>query len=485
MSRKDFVALIKAYRGGEWLECSLESVWGHTDGAVVVLGETSWVPEVSGANNCRRPLESFRLRHPEYPVVICDATPGAQSSTQCDIGLDAISSHFGPETAVLILDTDEVWAGDSLEALRDAVWSNPGIHYFRSSLHSYVKSPLYQVWPLERPNPCVALQHAKPQNTYNRFAVTSPQTLMLPDIVFHHFTYVRESEADLRDKFQTTSSQEKIPSDPTWWERVWPGLPAGRNLHMTPGFEHCWREIKVLPDVPVDLPVFCATVIAEEDERWKGVMEREPPASTLIPTPNDADAAKYQEFACLAPDVQLLRKRLKMTYLEALIVHAAAKHVPAEGAVLEIGSGTGGSLACVALGTKAQLWAVDPFTPYDEKTHAGIARGVREGNEAAFWETASAYSFADRVRHIKHNSDVAAAECPNEGFDLIIIDGNHSDEIVLGDLRAYWPKLKHGGLFLFHDYTTRFPGVIWAAKQWGIPYSVFAGTSMAYARKPL
>jgi predicted O-methyltransferase YrrM len=251
---------------------------------------------------------------------------------------------------------------------------------------------------------------------------------------------------------------------------------------MTPGFEYCWQQLKVLASCPVALPDFCADLCDAEDARWRDMIAVEPPATTIHASPSEPDAAKYPEFANLATDVTLLRKRLKMTYLESLVLHREASRVPAGGKILEIGSGDGGSLAVISLGFPGELWAIDPFVPYDELART-LVRGVTEGNEKNFWSTAAAYGYGDRLRQIKKNSDVAAAECPDNAFDLILVDGNHSHKIAKADIEMYWPKVKPGGVMLIHDYTTRFPGVIQACQECGLSYSVFAGTSLAYARK--
>jgi predicted O-methyltransferase YrrM len=307
--------------------------------------------------------------------------------------------------------------------------------------------------------------------------------MFCPDVLFHHFPYVRADQSEIVAKFNATSSQETVASSSKWLETVWPRLPLGSNLHMTAGAERCWPGIKVLPECPVAMPAFCQPLQDVEDARWRDMIAIEPAETTVHACPSEADAEKYPEFAALAEDVTLLRSRLKMTYLEALVLHREATKVPQDGAILEIGSGDGGSLAVMALASQAALWAVDPFVPYDEEART-LVRGVMEGNEARFWDTAGHYEYAGRVRHIKRNSDQAASLCPDSDFDLILVDGNHSELICLSDLQLFWPKVKPGGTMLIHDYTTRFPGVIRACQRWGIEYKVFAGTSMAYARKP-
>jgi hypothetical protein len=58
----------------------------------------------------------------------------------------------------------------------------------------------------------------------------------------------------------------------------------------------------------------------------------------------------------------------------------------------------------------------------------------------------------NRMRLIKGFSDEFCKFFPNEIFDFIYIDGNHSYESVKKDLNSLYPKMKKGGLFSGHDY---------------------------------
>ena len=69
---------------------------------------------------------------------------------------------------------------------------------------------------------------------------------------------------------------------------------------------------------------------------------------------------------------------------------------------------------------------------------------------------------ADLVHPVQMSSTQAAQTFPDNFFDFIFLDAAHDYASVQEDLRAWWPKLKAGGLFAGHDYSPVWPGV-WRA----------------------
>jgi predicted O-methyltransferase YrrM len=340
----------------------------------------------------------------------------------------------------------------------------------------------------------VALQNAGQQPLEGRFNVRSPNTKLLPDVVFHHFSYVRDDESELRSKFENTSSQESTPSDPTWWDRVWPHLPDGKNIHMTPGSESCWaRMIRVTPSMLPSAMIQLGwrdTITDRLDTRWKGRLHGTSPANALIPIPTAEDRAIYEDHLLRITghaklDAPLLHARMKTTYLEAMWLAEFAWGIPPGGRILEIGCGSGGSTAVLAGASRnlnVTIETVDPFLAYDEQTHAGVARGVCEGNQAEFFDTAARLRYSHRLNHRAMSSEDVDDHLVGT-FDLIFVDGNHSAEFVKNDLWLSWSRLKPGGLLVLHDYTTRFPDVIQEADAFSPDFATPDGTSLAVRRK--
>lgn len=63
-----------------------------------------------------------------------------------------------------------------------------------------------------------------------------------------------------------------------------------------------------------------------------------------------------------------------------------------------------------------------------------------------------------RVRLIKGFFNEFCDFFPDNFFDFIYVDGNHSYEFVKKDLKNWYPKVKKGGLFSGHDYVQGFYG---------------------------
>lgn len=92
------------------------------------------------------------------------------------------------------------------------------------------------------------------------------------------------------------------------------------------------------------------------------------------------------------------------------------------------------------------LHGVDPWIGADH------IRAEAEGRFARFGERA-------RLLHAK--SKDAAQEFAPHSFDLVFIDGDHSREAVLADLRMWRPLVKPGGVLAGHDlFNPAFEGVL-------------------------
>jgi FkbM family methyltransferase len=78
----------------------------------------------------------------------------------------------------------------------------------------------------------------------------------------------------------------------------------------------------------------------------------------------------------------------------------------------------------------------------------------------------------NRAHIIRMDSAASANMFPDEHFDFVYIDADHSYEGVVRDMKAWWPKVKKGGLFCGDDYIPD-DGDIWLTIQGKEP--VYAG----------
>ena len=135
-----------------------------------------------------------------------------------------------------------------------------------------------------------------------------------------------------------------------------------------------------------------------------------------------------------------------MTVAERFLLVQAALSLPARSSVVEIGSYLGASTAFLGFAASVRdgiVHAVDPWT-----NDAMGAEGRRD-TFAEFEENTRAFA-PYVVAHQGYSADVHAREgailC-----DMLFIDGDHSYDAVVTDLRLWLPSLKRGGLLAMHD----------------------------------
>jgi predicted O-methyltransferase YrrM len=127
--------------------------------------------------------------------------------------------------------------------------------------------------------------------------------------------------------------------------------------------------------------------------------------------------------------------------------------VPASGAIVEIGSFRGRSTIVLARAAPpgAAIVAIDPHAGGDrgpEEIVADLARG--EADHLAFMANLRDAGVAERVRHVRRESQTALAEVPGP-IDLLYVDGAHRFVPALQDIARWGPQVGPGGTLLIHD----------------------------------
>jgi len=95
-------------------------------------------------------------------------------------------------------------------------------------------------------------------------------------------------------------------------------------------------------------------------------------------------------------------------------------------------------------------YAIDPYIPYIDESWGLISQ-----EEINTWRDEAfniLKSHENRINFLQMTSTEAVNHISDNSLDYIFIDGDHSYQAVLDDCRAYWSKVKPGGIFSGHDW---------------------------------
>lgn len=105
-------------------------------------------------------------------------------------------------------------------------------------------------------------------------------------------------------------------------------------------------------------------------------------------------------------------------------------------------------------GLDTEFYTVDTFKGYNE------ASETREVNDYNAYDLGSLYAeFQVNTAHLKEHfttivseSHLATTWFEDGSVDAIFIDAGHSYESVMKDLKAWYPKMRKGGMMAGHDF---------------------------------
>jgi predicted O-methyltransferase YrrM len=147
---------------------------------------------------------------------------------------------------------------------------------------------------------------------------------------------------------------------------------------------------------------------------------------------------------------ELARRPRIETYITLLESYGLMKAAEGKRRVIEVGSQWGYSTILLAQ-QGCTVYAVDPHQDF---------------HSAAMWAAnVRRYGMASRVASVEHFSQEALPQFTDAGFDLMFIDGDHSEEVASHDCRHALRLVKPGGIIAVHDYTMRWPGVLAAVRR--------------------
>jgi SAM-dependent methyltransferase len=118
----------------------------------------------------------------------------------------------------------------------------------------------------------------------------------------------------------------------------------------------------------------------------------------------------------------------------------------------------------------ASVAAVDPWLAY-----GGYREHVTQSKLDGFYAETQARlaEFGGRAKILRETSVEAATCFPDNSFDVVYIDGNHTLPYVIADLHAWVRKVRPGGMVCGHDWGRRRVGhVKEAVEAWVAAYDV-------------
>ena len=139
--------------------------------------------------------------------------------------------------------------------------------------------------------------------------------------------------------------------------------------------------------------------------------------------------------------------------------HLVKDWMPHGGIGIEIGIARAHfSRVCLSLLNPDKLFLVDAWDKGPDTGFIGLRKdwiALQESRRREVYSSMRPDVKAGRVEIIQSLSADAAARFPDEYFDWVFVDADHSYEGCHADAVAYLPKLKSGGLMIFHDYNVR------------------------------
>lgn len=170
----------------------------------------------------------------------------------------------------------------------------------------------------------------------------------------------------------------------------------------------------------------------------------------------------------------------------ARILFEYARDLPDGATILEIGAYKGYSTCALAygcLGTAKGVYTVDTFRgEHDNTDQQGAALFFDE-----FWWSVKVRGLDQIIQPVIARSAELYGTWARP-LDLLFIDGGHTNEIVRGDLNAFFPYLKPGGWLFMHDVYPEQPKPVNVNPTWlGVPLNLLDcqySLNLAWGRKP-
>jgi len=102
-----------------------------------------------------------------------------------------------------------------------------------------------------------------------------------------------------------------------------------------------------------------------------------------------------------------------------------------------------------------QLHLIDSWKHFQDDKYIDISNVNNFEHEKLYQKVVAQFSNNPKIKINRTESLKAAGEYPNNYFDWIFLDANHSYESCSADLKAWYPKIKRNGIFSGHDFINK------------------------------
>jgi hypothetical protein len=259
------VGLCKALTCGDFIPAVMDGIYDTLDHIIFLYPKRAW--DGSEIVNEVRPIIRRWRQANDYALKIVEMeTAEIDQTLQYRYAVEQIIETLHPDW-IFFFDTDEVWDRsriDSLIALAGDLTEENAIY---CGMRTYIKSPLFQIDPIEPCKPCIMIRGVPFIFKGVRGNRTRPGIIAAEHIFFHHFSYVRMTDEEVLRKARLSTLSDGLQTiDLNEWKvEKWDNLPNAFDLHTTSGAERNWKSIRVidpseLPEAVRALPIYSRRV---------------------------------------------------------------------------------------------------------------------------------------------------------------------------------------------------------------------------------
>ena len=117
-----------------------------------------------------------------------------------------------------------------------------------------------------------------------------------------------------------------------------------------------------------------------------------------------------------------------------------------------------------------RYYLVDPWVAHDETYRDASKQSKSDADRFMDMARQRMAPFGDRAVLLRNFSADASQLFSDQSVDFVFIDARHSYDAVLEDLKAWWPKIRPGGILAGHDYVDADELWRFSTCQWGWPW---------------